>query len=58
MKAYIFTRVSTEKQHLEQQKARVIAMAKADGYTDAELVIPADTKESAICLQYKLHTLP
>ena len=50
MKAYIFTRVSTEKQHLEQQKARVIAMAKADGYTDAELVIPADTKESAICL--------
>ncbi len=49
MKAILFTRVSTQIQHLDEQENRIKTLAIADGYKEEDL-IPVSFKESGIRL--------
>ena len=49
-KCIVFCRVSTNHQELENQRNKVVSIAKADGYSDDEIAI-VEGKESAIKLK-------
>lgn len=56
MKAIVLVRVSTERQHLDEQREEVVAMAKHDGYDDNNIIL-IENKESAIKIKDETESL-
>ena len=56
MKAIVLVRVSTERQHLDEQREEVVAMAKHDGYDDSNIIL-IENKESAIKIKDETESL-
>ena len=50
MKAICIIRTSTDRQHIEEQRAEVLQMARADGYADEDIEIIGKCGASAIKL--------